>query len=523
MTTTGAPTLPDLDDAARYAAFDRLQERMAAVWDGMQVQDARESVVVVPSLTLDRVSGGAGSAAMTQALEERFLFMLLLLRQPRLRMLYVTSGTINPAIIEYYLSLLPGVIPSHARSRLHLVAVGDLRPGSLTEKILARPRLIAELRAHIPDPLLCHLVPYNTTSLERDLAVELGIPMYAADPRLFPLGTKSGCRRVFAEAGVRYPAGAEDLTSPDEVVTALVRLRRDRPSVRTAMVKLNEGVSGSGNAVVDLSGLPDPGSPHEAAALEERVRSMELENKRIRFEDFVAKLAERGGIVEERVVGEEIRSPSVQLRVTPPGELELLSTHDQVLGGPSGQSYLGARFPADPAYATLITHEAVRIGEVLARKGVMGRFAIDFVVVRDGEAWDTSAIEVNLRKGGTTHPFLTLQFLTDGQYDAESARFLTPSGAERHLVATDHLEDPALKGLRVDDLFDLIARTGMHFDQSRQRGVVFHMISAITECGRVGMTAIAETAAAAQEVYAAAEVALRAEAEAASVPLPVPQ
>jgi hypothetical protein len=515
----GAPTLSDLDEAERYAAFDRLQERMPAVWDGMQAQDARESVVVVPSLTLDRVT--TGSTAMTQALEERFLFMLLLLRQPRLRMTFVTSSTINPAIIEYYLSLLPGVIPSHARSRLHLVAVGDARPGSLTEKLLARPRVLAELRSHIPDPMLCHLVPYNTTALERDLAIELGIPMYAADPRLFPLGTKSGCRRVFEEAGVRYPAGAEDLTTADDVVAALAALRQDRPDVRSAMVKLNEGVSGSGNAVVDLDGLPSPGSADERTALARRVQSMALESSQMTIEAFFAKLAERQGIMEERIVGEEIRSPSVQLRVTPHGELEILSTHDQVLGGPSGQSYLGARFPAEPAYAPRITDEAVRIGEVLARKGVRGRFAIDFVVVRDGEDWDTYAIEINLRKGGTTHPFLTLQFLTDGRYEPSTARFLTPAGAERHLVATDHLEDPLLRGLRVEDLFDLIARTGMHFDQSRQRGVVFHMISAITECGRVGMTAIAETATAAQEVYTAAETALRAEAELALTPQPL--
>ena len=45
----------------------------------------------------------------------------MLLRQPRLRMVYVTSMPIAPEIIEYYLALLPGVIPSHARSRLSLV------------------------------------------------------------------------------------------------------------------------------------------------------------------------------------------------------------------------------------------------------------------------------------------------------------------------------------------------------------------------------------------------------------------
>ena len=81
---------------------------------------------------------------MSQALEERFLFFLLLLRQPRLRMIYVTSQPIDQRIVEYYLSLLPGVIPSHARARLTLVSVDDSGPEPLTEKLLARPRVMAQ-------------------------------------------------------------------------------------------------------------------------------------------------------------------------------------------------------------------------------------------------------------------------------------------------------------------------------------------------------------------------------------------
>ena len=46
-------------------------------------------------------------------------------RQPRLRMIYVTSMPIDPRIVEYYLALLPGVIPSHALARLSLMSVGD--------------------------------------------------------------------------------------------------------------------------------------------------------------------------------------------------------------------------------------------------------------------------------------------------------------------------------------------------------------------------------------------------------------
>src|SRR5437867_2837724 len=124
----------------------------------------------------------------------------------------------------------------------------SIRPLSL--KLLERPRLIARIRSLIPDADRAHLVPFNTTLLERDLAIRLGIPMYGTDPRLFPLGTKSGSRRLFAEEGVSHPPGAEDLTSVSSVVEAITALRARKPTLREVLVKLNEGVSGEGNWLV---------------------------------------------------------------------------------------------------------------------------------------------------------------------------------------------------------------------------------------------------------------------------------
>lgn len=514
VSTDGAARLFDLDEAQRYQRFDRLQGRMAGVWAQMRLNGEGESVVVIPSVTLDRV--GARSGSLTQAFEERFLFLLLLLRQPRLRMIYVTSMPIAPAIVEYYLALLSGVIPSHARARLSLISVNDASPRSLSEKLLERPRLLRRIAALIPDRTRSHLVPYNTTALERDLALALGIPMFGADPRLVELGTKTGCRRLFAQEKVSHPAGAEDLHSIDDAVAAIVRMRAQRSALCEVIVKLNEGVSGAGNALVDLSRLPAPGAPDEQHEIERRLRRMQFEAADTPYDAYLAKLAERGGIVEERITGVELRSPSVQLRVTPSGEVELLSTHDQLLGGPSGQSYLGCRFPADFAYARAISADATTIGARLAREGVLGRFAIDFVVVRDvNGTWTHHAIELNLRKGGTTHPFLTLQFLTDGRYDASTGLFLTRAGQEKHLVATDHLESDSFRGLSVDDLFDIVARHGLHFDQARQTGVVFHMISCLTEEGRVGLTAVGDTPAQADATYRKAERILLQEGQAA--------
>jgi hypothetical protein len=209
-----------------------------------------------------------------------------------------------------------------------------------------------------------------------------------------------------------------------------------------------------------------------------------------------------GAIVEELITGDRIESPSAQLRVSPLGEVELLSTHDQMLGGPSGQSFLGARFPANPAYAPAIMREAASVGRRFAREGIVGRFAIDFVAVQTrGGDWDTYAIEVNLRKGGTTHPFLTLQYLTDGTYDADRGRFTTLRGREKCYVASDHLESPEYRVFTPFALFDLVSRYRLHYDHTSQTGVVLHMMSAVGTIGRLGVTAIADTPADADALY----------------------
>ena len=428
----------------------------------------------------------------------------------------MTSTPINPRTIEYYLALLPGVIPSHALARSTLVSADDSSHRPLSEKLLERPRLLAKIAAQIPNRARCHLIPYNTTALERDIALTLGIPMYGADPRLADLGSKTGCRRLFAECDVVHPLGAEDLHSLEEVTDAIGNMLAVRPSIGSVILKTNEGVSGAGNALVDLAGVAELPASERRAAIGARVRAMRLESANVPLEAYVAKFEQDGGIVEERIVGEVLRSPSVQLRARPDGSVELLSTHDQLLGGASGQSYLGCVFPADAQYSRLISDPARRIGERLVSASALGRVAIDFVVVKDDSgSWSAYAIELNLRKGGTTHPFLTLQFLTDGSYDGASGRFLTSQGKEKHLVATDHLESDDLRALSVDDLFDAVARHGLHFDQSSQTGVVFHMISCISECGRVGMTAVGDTPDQAMAVYERAQRILLEEAVAA--------
>ena len=182
--------------------------------------------------------------------------------------------------------------------------------------------------------------------------------------------------------------------------------------------------------------------------------------------------------------------------MTPLGEVELLSTHDQLLGGPSGQSYLGCRFPADFAYAAR-DHRGGREDRRAAR--ARGRARPLRRRLRRRRAtprgdWTPYAIELNLRKGGTTHPFLTLQFLTDGALRPGHGAVHRP---ERPREAPRRDRPPRVAsccaGSPIDDLFDIVVRHRLHFDQARQTGVVFHMMSALSELGRIGLTAVGDS------------------------------
>src|SRR5215203_1289525 len=225
---------------------------------------------------------------------------------------------------------------------------------------------------------------------ERYLSLRLGIPMYGADPKFTAWGTKSGGRALFAEAGVPHPEGREGLRSRDDIIDAVLELVAARPGIESLVLKHDEGVAGYGNAVLDVRGL----NGAVRATVEQRLSGLRPEDSHLSVERFLERLA-GGGIVEELVVARELRSPSVQMRVTPLGKVEQLSTHDQLLGGASGLTFLGSVFPASDEYAREIAVEALKVGDALAGRGVIGRFAVDFLTARTDGDWKPYAIELN--------------------------------------------------------------------------------------------------------------------------------
>lgn len=481
--------------------FQQLQEKFPLQYSKIFPDKlAPRTVVIVPSLTMDpeilsKISG-------INHYEERLLCMLMLLRMPRTHVIYVTSETIDPVIIDYYLHMLPGITGYHAMRRLTLLSCHDSCSKPLTQKILERPRLISRIREMIPAEHEAHMSCFNVTPYERSLAVKLQIPIYGCDPELYDLGNKSNSRKIFRECGLLIPPGFEDLKSEKDIIEALMTLKKEFPETKRAVVKVNDGFSGDGNALFSYKGIDDAEDPYQW--IQEELRSrLKMVAGDLTYESFMHKFRDMGGIVEAFIEGERKESPSVQCRVTPSGECEVISTHDQDLGGETGQTYMGASFPASSEYAIDIGAMGKRVAKAFIDKGVLGRFAIDFISVKEKDGWKHYAIEINLRKGGTTHPFLMLQFLTDGRYNAEEGIYYTSKGhLVRYYFCSDNLHNKKYVGLSPHDLVDIAMVNDLHYDGTSQEGIMFHLIGALSQYGKFGVVCIGSTPERARELYA---------------------
>jgi hypothetical protein len=494
-------------------SFNRLQKKLHDLARSIDVFEQDDcDILVVPSFSIDQEVGQKVSGFLHY--EERLLFSLIRLRNPHTRMIYVTALPLCPIIVDYYLQLLPGIPFSHARDRLLLLSTYDASLQPLSQKILARPLLVDRIRRALRTDR-AFMVCFNSTDLERELSLRIGIPLLAASPDLLYWGSKSGSREIFARCQIPHPDGSHLVKNVEDLLTEAAGLWARQPQLQKIVIKLNEGFSGEGNAVLNLTSIQNY-APNKVDR-SETIKALELQLAKLNFhaatetwETFARRIPELGAIVEAFIEGDIKRSPSVQGYINPSGKVEILSTHDQILGGADGQIYLGCYFPADEDYRLRLQEIGLKVGKALAKLGAIERYGVDFIAVQipETQEWELQAIEINLRKGGTTHPFMTLKLLTDGNYDYKTGLFLTKDNCPKYYIASDNLQKEAYRGLLPNDLMDIIAKERLNFDSSTCTGSVFHLMGALSEFGKLGLTSIGNSREAAKAIYDRVEAVL---------------
>lgn len=426
------------------------------------------------------------------ALEHRYLLGTLMThRLEHVDLALLSSIAPTGDVLAYHRALGPR--PQAWSAGTHVLALEDPSPGSLAEKLLARPDVLDRLCRMIGDRP-AFIEPWNVTEHEVAVAERLQVPVNGMDPSLWHLGFKSAGRRLFARAGVPHPAGVEGVRSVSDVLRAIDAVRAARPDASAVVVKHDDSYAGDGNIVVNL--LDGPG-PAAREVLRRRVVALPA--------PYLAELR-KGGIVEELVTGTEVTTPSAQIDLLPDGRVDVLATHEQVVGGVNGQVFLGCRFPAEPHHAGEVARHARAVGEQLVAAGAIGRVSVDFISTRDASGLgQVMALEVNLRKGGTTHPYAALRNLVPGHYDETGGQWVSAAdGSPRAYVCTDNLLDASWVGLSSQRVIDAVDRAGLQLDHRTGVGVVLHMLSGLAIDGRIGLTAIGLDAAHAQRLHDAA-------------------
>lgn len=469
--------------------FAELQAGFGPIWQlNSPGQTGEHAVVALPSFALGE-STLNHYAARLSALEHRYLVaMLMMNRIPNCRFVYLSTEEPQPEVLDYYFSLFAPERQEDVRRRFFAITLPDHTARSVADKLLERPDTMEQLRAAIGG-VPAFIEPWNVTEHEVEVARRLQAPINGTSPDLWRLGFKSEGRRIFRSAGVPVPFGREDVKTVDDVVDAIADIRRARPNAPGVVIKHDNSASGDGNVVVRFSKLADDGPP----GIRRHVEALP--------EWYLKDLA-GGGIVEELIAGSDFTSPSAQVDITPFGHIHAIATHEQVLGGADGQVYQGCRFPADHAYSPRLAEYASRIAEEIAPLGVLGRFAVDFACAKDeAGAWQVYALEMNLRKGGTTHPHAALRNLVPGHYDPKAGLWFNHQHEPRFYCSTDNLVDPRWHGLPARVVIKAIGDADLNFHRERTWGVVLHMLSCLAVDGRFGLTAIGTSAEHAQALY----------------------
>ena len=188
------------------AQFDALQQNLVPLWEfiGRPTQE-EHTIVVVPSLTLDTCVSRLGAAGVRRTI---FVYAVFAAAAAGPHGVCDLDGRLRRRSLIIIWILLPAVVASHAAQAsvfgcaARFLVTAAYRANCSTARACCNR--FANWCVTPTAPILCHTTrPISNARL----SVKLGIPMYAADPRFFAFGTKSGCREIFAQEGVQHPLG----------------------------------------------------------------------------------------------------------------------------------------------------------------------------------------------------------------------------------------------------------------------------------------------------------------------------
>jgi hypothetical protein len=299
-----------------------------------------DDIFILPSLTLDKqellkvqaVNKKLYLIREASVYEQRQLYNLLMLQNPKVRVIFLSSMPIDEAIIQYYWKLISfGVSLDDFKSRLSLLSPMDSSSISLVEKILSRPLLVKKMKKLNRNSERTCLVCNISSYYEFKLCERLDCILLGFDPKHNYFGTKDGSKKIFQMAQIPFPESTPLCKSEISFFEETLDLIQRNENAVMLVVKLNDSFSGKGNANMELCHLREfmKKNKDKNKIIEELKEGCNQLNfsADTNWDSFRKRIYDMGVISEVFVDCNEC--PSGQGYVEN-GKITMVSTHDQV-------------------------------------------------------------------------------------------------------------------------------------------------------------------------------------------------
>ncbi|XP_055672031.1 IQ domain-containing protein H [Falco peregrinus] len=375
-----------------------------------------------------------------------------------------------------------------------------------------------------------------------DLAVAdmLNVPILGSVPEVAHLySTKSGSKRIFANACVPTPPGESDIYNNEQMISVLSQLIIDNMEVRRWLFKVNNESGGNGTAYCDvISHLkcyhwiqkerqrhsPEIWSKkwaHEPALvkiseelpglLAQHVQPVN-EKRFPTWEKFLQTFLSQGGVIEAFPLSGNVTNLTVDMLIEPTGKIKIVSSGDQLhADGPLRSS--GTTIPQCSVDPAVLNSLCFKIGETCKSKGVLGYFSVDFVTFTHPQTMEQQVWATDLDLCYSDQLALTqlMLYVTDGNLDCRSSHFEVSLGskkmknqhiqheetknsspvANRCAVASSQLRHSSLSVTYYNVLLQMCQARGVGFDLQEKQGTVF-ILYEDQKRYRLGMITIGE-------------------------------
>lgn len=237
------------------------------------------------------------------------------------------------------------------------------------------------------------------------IADELEVPVYGSEPEVCHLySTKSGSRRIFNAAGIDLPPGDYDIYNIQQLVESLAGLITNNPFVEKWIIKLDCQFDGRGSFVFNAEHIPcisqvqkecrrcGPQWAYKSFQQVSFVRILEQLPNALKttkpanslahsaynsWDIFQKELCRQGGVIEALPPTNEITNITVDIEITPHGDINLITCGDQIH---SENFYCwGWSVPQTSIEPDILRNVSIKIGNAARERNIIGFVKLTFL------------------------------------------------------------------------------------------------------------------------------------------------